>query len=163
VNYEAVALYSQVGGSAFFLAAMIFIWVRFIQPAVIASQEANNRLIAEAERHRDEAKAMLDGLQGEIEKAQADAAAIKTRAGVQAEREIEAMLAEANAAGERAVRNASGELARSRVAAQARLREEFLERSLDLARGEASKRVSAPVNAKLVAEFAEVLDSGGRT
>ena len=162
MNYETIAVYSQVVGAVFFAAAMIFIWVKFIQPAVIASQEANNRHIAEAERHRDEAKAALDALQGEIAAAQRDADAIATRARVVAESEIKKAAAEAREMGERAVRNAQGELARSRVAARQRMREEMLASALVLARAEAERRMTASISARLVETFVESLERGGR-
>lgn len=162
MNYEAIAVYSQVVGAVFFAAAMIFIWVKFIQPAVTAAQEANNRLIAEAERHRDEAKAALDALQGEIAAAERDAKAIKTRAGALAQSEIQKAAAEAREMGERAVRNAQGELARSRAAARQRMREQMLESALEQARAEAARRISAPVDARLIESFVESLERGGR-
>ncbi len=103
MNYEAIAEYSQIASAVLFFAAMIWIWFRFIQPAVLSAQENANAQIAEAERHRDDAKAVLDSLQGEVAAAQRDAAAIKDRCVAQARTESEAILREARDAG-RAVR-----------------------------------------------------------
>ncbi len=157
MTYERIALFSQVVSAMLFIAAMVFIWIKYIQPAVLAAQESHNRQLAEAERHRDEAKAALDALHGEISGAQSDAEAIKRRALAQAEREHDAAVAEAKAAGERALRNAQDELGRSRAAAKTQLRTELLDKALELARGEAARRVDAPLNAQLVHSFVDQL------
>ena len=162
MNYEAVALYSQVASAALFLAAMIWIWVKFIQPAVLSAQQAQNALLAEAERRRDEAKAAAAKLTSQIEDAKRDAQAIRERVAAQAASEREAMLREAREAGQRAVRSAQGELDRSRAAAREQLREELLEQALELARRQAAERVDAGVNARLVTSFMNNLEHGGR-
>jgi F-type H+-transporting ATPase subunit b len=158
VNYEKIALLSQVISAVLFIAAMVFIWVKYIQPAVLVAEDAHNLQIAQAERHRDEAKATLDSLQGEISSAQSDASAIKQRAAAQAQREHEAVIAETRATGERAVRNAQSELDRSRVAARTQLRAELLEKALGVARTDAAVRVDEGVNARLVDAFVNHLE-----
>jgi F0F1-type ATP synthase membrane subunit b/b' len=162
VNYESIALLSQVVSAFLFIAALVFIWVKYLQPAVLAAQESHNRQIAEAERHRDEAKATLDALQGEIVAAQSDSSAIGARARTQAQREREAALTEARASGERAVRNAAGELDRSREAARKQLREELLEKALGVARSDAAARVNRAVDTGLVTAFINHLERGAR-
>ena len=157
MNYTAIAEYSQIASSVLFLAVMIWIWIRFIQPAVLRAQENANAQIAQAERHRDEAKAILDSLQGEVSAAQRDAEAIRQRCIAQAQGEREAIVREAREAGERALRNAQGELQRARAAARERLRDELLERALDLARTQAAQRVDERTNSKLVASFISAL------
>ncbi len=153
MNYEAIAEYSQIASAALFVLVMIWIWIRFIQPAVLSAQQNANAQIAQAERHRDEAKAALDSLQGEIASAQQDAAAIRQRAERQAKREREALLRETHEAGDRALANAQGELARARASARDRFRDELLENALDLARSEAAARVDAALNGRLVTQF----------
>lgn len=160
MSYEAIALYSQLLASIIFLLALLWVWVKLIQPAVLAAQENANRQIAQAERHRDEARARLDALQGEIERAKGDAQAILARAAQQAQLERERTLAEAREAGERALRNAQGELARARVRARAQLRDELLERALELAREQAAGRIDASANARLVDGFVRALERG---
>jgi F0F1-type ATP synthase membrane subunit b/b' len=135
--------------------------MKFIQPAVVTAQQNANAQLAQAERHRDEAKAQLESLQGEIGNAQRDAAAIKQRVEAQAKAECEAMLDEARRAGERTIANAQGELARSRAAARERLRDEMLDKALTLARSQAEQRVDASVNAQLVGAFLNSLEHGG--
>ncbi len=161
MNYEAVAQYSQVASAVLFVAAMVWIWIKFIQPAVVAAQENANAQLAQAERRRDEAKAALGGLQGEIANAQRDAAAIKDRVEAQAHSERDAIVREAREAGERALHNAAGELARARAAARQFLRDELLDKALDLARSQAGARVDPAMNERLVGSFLSSLERDG--
>ncbi|MBV8153722.1 MAG: hypothetical protein JOY98_04835, partial [Candidatus Eremiobacteraeota bacterium] len=62
-------------------------------------------------------------------------------------------------AGERALAGAGGELQRARAAAREQLRGEMLDRALARARGEASRRVDAATNARLVDRFLRSLES----
>lgn len=161
MNYTMIAEYSQIASAVLFVLVMIWIWMKFIQPAVVSAQQHANAQLAENERHRDEAKAALDALQGEAEKARRDAEAIKQRVEAQAHAEREAILAEARQAGERAVRSAEGELDRSRAAARERLREDLLEKAVQKARAQAAQRVDAAVNGKIVSSFLGSLEQRG--
>ncbi len=162
LNYEAVAKWSDIISAILFLAVMVWLWTKYIAPAVLAAQANQNRQLAEAERHRDEAKAALDLLRQEIEGAKHDAQLIAQRAANQAKHESDAMIAEANEAGERALRNAAGELQRARAAAREQLREELAAKALELARREAETRVDGGVNARLVDRFVASLEHGAR-
>lgn len=157
--YIQVAIWSQVVSSVLFLGVMLWLWVRFIQPAVLTAQDNSNKLIAEAERHRDEAKATLEMLGGEVSGAKHDAELIKARAAAQAEREYAATVAESTEAGERALQNAGGELDRARAAARDQMRVELLDRALASARIEAGRRVDATLNAVLVDRFIAGLEN----
>jgi F0F1-type ATP synthase membrane subunit b/b' len=161
MNYEAIALWSQILSAILFIIALVWIWFKFIQPAVIVAQRNANAQLAEAERHRDEAKAQLESLRGEIGKAQQDATAIRQRVEAQAKAECEAIVTEARRAGEHSINNAQGELARSRVAARERLRDELLDQALTLARAQAEQRVDERVNRELVSSFLSTLEHGG--
>jgi F0F1-type ATP synthase membrane subunit b/b' len=161
MNYTAIAEYSQIASAVLFLAVLVWIWVKFIQPAVVAAQQNANAQLAEAERYRDQAKAQLESLRGEIDNAQRDAVAIKQRVEAQAKAECDAMVADARRAGERTIANAQGELERSRVAARERLRDELLDQALTLARTQAEQRVDAGMNAQLVGAFLSSLEHGG--
>jgi F0F1-type ATP synthase membrane subunit b/b' len=153
VNYIVIAFWSQIAAFVAFVAGIVFVWKRFIEPAVIGARDASNRSIAEAERHRDEAVAALDVLREEITGAERDGQAIRQRAVDQSRREHDAAVAEAKEAGERQIRNAEGELDRARLAARARLHDEILNRALAQARKEAAGRVDAATNAMLVNRF----------
>lgn len=160
MNYPLIAEYSQIASAVLFVAVMVWVWNRFIQPAVLAAQENTNAQIAQAERRRDEAKAALDALQGEIAAAQRDADAIKERCVLQARNERDMLIREAQDAGERSVRSAQGELQRARNAARVRLRDELLEKALNAARVQAAHRVDEPTNARLLNAFVSSLTTG---
>lgn len=162
MNYEQIAVWSNIVCALLFYVVIAWMWVKFAQPAVIAAQDSANRRIAEAERHRDEAKASLEVLRGEIQGAERDAAAIRARSLEFASHEREAALAEARAAGERALKNAAGELDRARAAARETLRDELLEKALELAKNDAGKRIDPAINAKLLGEFVASVEKGAR-
>jgi F0F1-type ATP synthase membrane subunit b/b' len=158
--YVQIAVWSQVLSSALFLCVLAWLWFKFIEPAIMAAQERYNKQIAEAERHRDEAKATLDLLKNEIDGAAQDAELIKRRADAQAAREYEATVIETREAGERAVRNARAEFARALAAARDRLRIELLDKALVQARRDATQRVDAALNGRLVDRFVGSLERG---
>ncbi len=159
MNYEQIAVWSQVISALLFIVVLVWLWFKYLQPAVLAAQQSHNKQLAEAERHRDEAKASLDALRGEIVGAQRDAELIRQRAVEQASREKDATIAEARESGERAVRNASGELERARNAARDQLRVDLLERALRVARSKAAQRVDASLNAALVSRFVSSIEA----
>lgn len=158
MDYVRIAEYSQIASSVLFLAVMIWIWVKLIQPAVLTAQQNANARIAQAERHRDEAKAALAGLQADIDAAHGDAQRMKDRVATQSQAEREAVLREAREAGERAVTNAQGEMGRARAAARAQYRDELLERALSMARAQAETRVDATVNQRILSSFLASLE-----
>jgi F-type H+-transporting ATPase subunit b len=158
--YLQVAIWSQVISAFLFMGVLAWLWFKFLQPAILNAQDRHNKQIAEAERHRDEAKATLDLLQNEIDGAARDAELIKARAAAQAEREHMATVAEAREAGERALNNARAEFERALAAARERMRTARVDKARDAARADASRRVDAPVDARLVDRFVGSLERG---
>lgn len=156
--YVEAAAWSQVVASVLFIAVLVWLWIRFIQPAILTAQANANKLIAEAERHRDEAKATLDLLKNETNGASVDADAIRARAAEQAQREYDAAVAEARTAGERALTSARGEFDRAMAAARERMRDELAHKALDRARTEAARRVDAAGNERMVDDFMNRLE-----
>lgn len=156
--YVSVAIWSQVVSAVLFIGVLVWLWVKFIMPAILTAQERQNKQIAEAERHRDEAKAMLELLKNDIENAQRDADAIKTRVDAQAAREFEGIVSEAREAGEHGVRGAQASFSGMLSSARERFRAEMLEKALARARTEAATRVNAAVDARLVDRFAASLE-----
>ncbi|MEO6990962.1 MAG: ATP synthase F0 subunit B [Candidatus Baltobacteraceae bacterium] len=136
--YESLAAWSQIAGAAVFVAGLVYVFVRFVIPAVRASEEHKNAELAEAERRRDDAKVDADRARAELEAATRDVAAIGERSDRDAVRERQRLLAEAQSEGERIVRNAEGELARGRYAARALLREELIAKAVGIARNAAA-------------------------
>jgi F0F1-type ATP synthase membrane subunit b/b' len=137
---------------------LIWLWVKYIQPAILTAQDRQNKQIAEAERHRDEAKAALDLLHGAIDTAGHDAHLIVDRADEQAQREHATTIEQTREAGERSLRNAQLEFERAMAAATERLRDELAGKALDRARDLAAARVDAAENAALVDRFIASLE-----
>lgn len=156
--YIRIAIWSQVISSVVFLGVLVYIWSRWILPVVMTAQARSNRQIAEAERHRDEAKAALETLREDIEGARHDAKLMEQRVSERADHEREALLQETTEAGERGLAEAGRELERARAAARQRLRDDLLESALRLARQEAAQRVDAALDARLVDRFAGSLE-----
>lgn len=160
MNYDLIAFWSQIAGFVLFAVALVWAWNKFLTPALAASSKASNERIVLAERHRDEMRAALQSLRNAIDGAKLDAQAMIARVKERAQHEGEAILAEARDAGERLVRNADGELARSRVAAREALRETLAAKALEIARTSATMRIDATSNARLVQEFIERVSRG---
>lgn len=157
--YEQLSTWSQVAASLLFIVVIIYLWRKYIAPAVIASQVRKNAELAESEARRNAARAETEVAQAEIATAENDARAIRARAEADATRTRERILAEAKAEGERLVHNAEGELERGRAAARERLRDELLEKALQIAR-EASAHLLDSVNRRLVGEAVDTAERG---
>jgi F-type H+-transporting ATPase subunit b len=159
--FEQIALWSQVAGAVIFFALLIWLFVKYLMPAIAVQQKARNAELADAEARRDRAQADIAAARAEVESADRDAIAIKQRSIDEVRREREKLLAETTDQGERAVRNAQGELDRARAAAMATLRADMIERALQLARKEADARMNQSVNAGLVANLVDDLERKG--
>jgi F-type H+-transporting ATPase subunit b len=160
VNYDAIAFWSQIAGFVLFALALVWAWSKFLTPALTASAKASNERIALAERHREEMYAAVESLRHAIDGAKLDAQAMLARVKERAQHERDAILAEAKDAGERSVRNAEGELARSRMAAREQLREALASKALEIARTSANMRIDMTTNAQIVREFIEQVSRG---
>jgi ATP synthase F0 subunit b len=160
--YLEIAVWSQIASSVVFIAVLVFMWFRWFWPLLNAAQERSNRQIAEAERHRDEAKAALDALRQEIDTAHHDAELIGQRVSDRVEHEREGVLKETTEAGERALADAGRELERARAAARQRLRDQVVDAALRLARADAKRRVDPAADARLVGEFVGSLEGAER-
>ena len=155
--YEQLAQWSEIVGGFAFVIVAILLFKKYAQPAVRAAQVAGNADLVHAEARREVLKVDAVKARAELEAADRDALAIKERAGRDAVSEHDRLLAEAKADGERAVANAAHELSRARLAAQAQLRAEFVERALRIARAKAASRIDATVNARLVGATVQTL------
>jgi F0F1-type ATP synthase membrane subunit b/b' len=158
--FEAVALWSQVAGAAAFLVALVLLFRKYVIPAVAANERARNAEITGAESRRAALQAELAKARADLERADRDAAEIRSRLMEQIERTRAQLKAEAQADGERLVHNAEGELDRARLAARDRLRIEFIQRALAKARRDAAGRVSDATNERLVARTVDDLVRG---
>jgi F0F1-type ATP synthase membrane subunit b/b' len=158
-TYEAIAVWSQVIASILFIVVLVYLWIRFIAPAVLTAQAQRNAELADAEQRRDAARAEAEAAQRELASAATDAAAIAARAQADATRIHERLVADARAEGERLVKNAGGELERSRFAARTEFRDELIAKALEIARN-ASSSLDPATERKLVDETVETADRG---
>lgn len=151
--YEKVSVASQFFSAILFALIMVWMWIKFIAPALKVAQDNENKQIALTELHLEESKAALDQLRQENQGAARDAEAIRKRAAELAAYERDIALAEAKESGERVLHNAAGELDRARAAGRERLRTELVDRVLGIARARAIQRVDGATDAKLIASF----------
>jgi F0F1-type ATP synthase membrane subunit b/b' len=158
--FETVALWSQVAGAIVFLVVLVLLFRKYLIPAVVANEQARNAEIVDAEKRLARMRADAAKARVEVEVADRDAAEILSRVQRITARDREHVLAEANAEGDRLVRNAEGELDRARLVARDRLRIEFIEKALAQARAEAPARVDAAMNSELVRRTVDDLARG---
>lgn len=160
MSYGEIARWSVVASSLFFAILIVWGFRKLAIPAITAAQEAKNQEIAMAELRLQQMKVKAEELRAQLASADLDAQAIRQRSREQAQREREAAVQEAKLAGERALRNAEGELGRARIAAGEALREDLLNKALQLARTGAAEKSDRAVNAKLVDRFIDTIERG---
>jgi F0F1-type ATP synthase membrane subunit b/b' len=158
--FEAVALWSQVGGAIAFVIVLVLLFRKYLVPAVEANEVARNAEISDVEGRLAKMKAESARARVEVEQADRDAAEIRARVAGSAAADRERIVNEAKADGERLLSKAEGELARARMAANARLRIEFIEKALAVARGQAASRVNDALNERLVESTVDQLVRG---
>jgi len=159
-QYTNLAIWSQILGAFAFLAVVVWLWVRFLTPAIVASRDRKNAELAQAERARDAAKEEIDVARHELAVASSDAQAIRSRGHGDAKTLQERILAEAIRDGERQVHNAEGQLQFGRAAARETLRLELIAKALDIAR-ESASRLGDDVDRRLTGDVVESLERGG--
>ena len=159
--YEQLAVGSQIVASILFIIVLVYLWRRFLAPAVLASQARKNAELLDAEQRRDAAKAEVGVAQGEAKVADDDVRAITQRGQTDAANTRERILREGRAESDRLLRNAEGELERARSAARERLRDDLLEKAIAIAR-RAAVEVDDATNRRLVSETVDTVDPGGR-
>ena len=155
--YTQLAVWSQVAGSAAFFVVMLYVWIKFIAPAVRASQQRKNAELVELERKRDAAKAEIERANRELVEVAGDVQAIRARGKTDALAVRERILREATSEGERLVRNAEGELERGRAAGRDALRARLIARALEIARHSAAS-LDDVTNDRLVGEVVAAVE-----
>lgn len=160
MNYELIALWSEVIGALAFAAVIIWLFNKYLTPAVAAATKVKNEEIAAAERRRDVARAEVEAARGEVAEADASVASMRASAEVDAKRDAQRIVTDAQSEGERVIRNANGELERARLAARDTFRIELIEKALAEARVQAAARIDDNANAHLVGRFADRVGRG---
>ncbi len=152
MNFENIAQYSEIIGGFAFFAVAIWLFRKFVLPAVRAGEISRNSDLVTTEHRRDQLRTSVAEARREVEAADRDALAIAARAETDARHEHEAIIADARREGLRLIQNARGELDRGRIAGRDKLRIEFIEEALNRARKLAAQQLSDAGNARLVAK-----------
>jgi F0F1-type ATP synthase membrane subunit b/b' len=160
MSYETIAQYSEIIGGFAFLIVAIWLFRKFVLPAVRAGEISRNSDLVNTEQRREELREDVSEARGEVEAADRDAQAILARAETDARHEHETIIADARREGLRLVQNARGELDRGRIAGRDKLRIEFIEQALNRARALAAEQLSDAGNAKLVSKTVDDLTIG---
>lgn len=161
--FESISKWSQILGAIAFLAMIVWLFRKYMLPAVAANEVARNLELVQGEERRDTFRAQIAQARGLVEAADRDATSIKERAVTDAARERERILTEAQHEGARVVKNAEGELERGRLVARDQLRIAFIEKALARARTLAAERLDPAANQQLVNDTVTTLTTGART
>jgi F0F1-type ATP synthase membrane subunit b/b' len=159
--YEMLARWSQILGALAFIVVLVYLFRKFLTPAVAAAEASKNAEIEDMERGRALAQADLEVARRETADTASRAASIRDRGTRDAASESERILAEAKADGERSLVNAEGELVRARASANERLRARILEHALEIAREGAAKRVDAATNDRIIESVIGSIENDG--
>ena len=160
MSYETIAQYSEIIGGFAFLIVSIWLFRKFVLPAVRAGEISRNSDLVNTEQRREELREEVAEARGEVEAADRDAQAILARAETDARHEHDTIVEDARREGLRLVHNARGELDRGRIAGRDKLRVEFIEQALNRARALAAEQLSDAGNAKLVNKTVDDLTIG---
>jgi F0F1-type ATP synthase membrane subunit b/b' len=160
MTYESIAQYSEIIGGFAFVVVSVWLFRKFVLPAVRAGEVARNLDLVNAERRREALRDEVAKARGEVEAADRDALAIAARAETDARHEHETILADGRREATRLLQNAQGELERARIAARDALRIEFIEKALNRARTLAANELSDAGNARLVGRTVDELTAG---
>jgi len=163
MNYEAIALWSQVVAAVVFAALIVLGFIKFVTPAINNATQAKNEEIRESERRRDQAVREVELARAELKQAETDAQNIRHGIEEDAHRESAIIVATAHSDAQRMIRNARGELERARLAARDKFRVELIEIALGEARKQAVARLDANSDAVLVGRFIDELEQRGST
>jgi F-type H+-transporting ATPase subunit b len=153
MNYDAIALWSQVIAAVVFAALIVIGFMRYLTPTIARMTAAKNDEIHENETRRDEATQRVAAARAEIAEATTDAARIKEHIERDARREAAIIVATAHSEAQRLVRNAHADYERSRVSARDRLRVEMIDKALAAARKTVAGRIDEKAEATLVGRF----------
>jgi F0F1-type ATP synthase membrane subunit b/b' len=160
MSYESIAQYSEIIGGFAFLIVAIWLFRKFVLPAVRAGEISRNSDLVNTEHRREELRDEVADARAEVEAADRDVQAILARAETDARHEHETIIADARREGLRLIHNARGELERGRIAGRDKLRIEFIERALNHARTLAAEELTPAADTKLVAKTVDDLTIG---
>ncbi len=161
MNYEAIALWSQVVAAVVFAALIVIGFMRFLTPSIEHMTAAKNDEIQQNEKRRDEAVQRANAARAEIAEAATDAARIKEHIERDSRRDAAIIVATAHSEAQRLVRNAHAEYERSRASSRDRLRIEMIDKALSAARKTVLARIDEKAEVTLVGRFIDELERKG--
>jgi F-type H+-transporting ATPase subunit b len=135
---------------AIFLGIIGWVYARYLRPALVAHQEAQNRAVEDAKAYHARCEAELQAARAAIEQAKVDAARMVEVAGQQAAHLIEAERAAAREHAARILAHAAGELERERYRVRRELLAETVEQAHARAREIARREIDATRQRELV-------------
>ncbi|MDQ2817670.1 MAG: hypothetical protein M3T49_05590 [Candidatus Eremiobacteraeota bacterium] len=145
-----------------FVAFVVWLYRSYIQAALVAHQDAQNRAVAEAEEKRNRAEAAVVAARAALSKAQGDAQVMFAQAQERAENLVLEERAKARERAARVVGYARGELGRE----MRRVRRELLIDTVDLAHERARETVRASIDdevqRRLISAFIGDLEHSSR-
>lgn len=134
-----------------FVAAIIWVWNRYLVKQLAAQQEAENKIVADAQAHRSQAETGIAAAQAAIEQAKTDAVRMVAVGQAQAAKLVVDERAAAQSHAQRILSHANGELERERY----RVRRELLEETVEQAHARAAelaKRVIDPAKQEVLVD-----------
>lgn len=118
-----------------FVALIVWLFDSKLKPALVKHQEAQNKIVEDAQAQRDQNEAAVAAARAAIDRAKGDSVRMVEVGNAQAARLIEAERASADAHAQRILAHASGELERERY----RVRRELLEETVEQAHAQAQE------------------------
>lgn len=126
-----------------FVVALVWMWRRYGVGLLSAAQEAQNKIVSDAEAARADAEAKVAAAQASLDGAQGDANRMVEFGSLQALRLVADERAEAEEHAKRIIAHAGGELDRERY----RVRRELLEETVEKAHEQARRIVATELDA----------------
>jgi F0F1-type ATP synthase membrane subunit b/b' len=126
-----------------FVGAIIWVFNKYVKKMLVAHQETQNRIVADAVAYRDQSEAAAGVARAAIDQASVDARKMVDVGDAQAARFIEAEIAAAKEHAHRIIAHASGELERERY----RVRRELLEETVESAHAKAQELAKREIDA----------------
>jgi F0F1-type ATP synthase membrane subunit b/b' len=126
-----------------FVGAIVWVWNKWLVKQLVAHQETQNKIVADAQAHRSQSEAAVTRGQAAIEQAKIDAVRMVQVGQAQAAKLVADERVEAHEHAQRILAHASGELERERYRVRRELLEETVEQAHTRAQ-ELAKRVIDP-------------------
>ncbi len=124
-----------------FVGAIVWLWNKYLVKLLVAHQEAQNKLVGDAEEHRVQCEAAIGAAETAVEQAKTDSVRMVAIGKTQAAKLIEDEKAEAHEHARRVLAHAGGELERERYRVRRELLEETVEQAHDQAQELAKREI----------------------